>query len=78
MPLKDSTMNTRNRTDDSYYDMVDAAKLRAARLREEAVSEFWNDIGEAARRAERSARRFASSLARHARLRGQSSVTSPR
>jgi hypothetical protein len=72
MPLKDSTMNTRNRTDYSYYDTIDAAKLRAERLREEAISEFWSGSGEAARRAQRSARRFASALARHARLRGQS------
>jgi hypothetical protein len=65
-------MNTRNRTDCSYYDMIDAAKLRAERLRDEAISEFWRGTGEAARRAERSARRFANSLARHARLRAQS------
>jgi hypothetical protein len=64
-------MDTRNRIDYRYEDMIDAAKLRARRLREEAISEFWSDAGEAARRAQRSARRLASSLARHARLRGQ-------
>jgi hypothetical protein len=61
-------MNTRNPPPD-YNRISDAAKLRAAQLRQEAISEFFNFSGAAARQALRSAQRLANSLARHARLR---------
>jgi hypothetical protein len=49
--------------------LVDLARRHAAQLRDEAIDEFWCNAGSAARRALRSARRFAASLARHQRLR---------
>lgn len=51
--------------------LLDAAKLRAQQLREEAIADFWSGSGEAARQALRSAQRLAASLARRARLRDQ-------
>lgn len=52
-----------------YNRLMDSAKARALQLRSEAVEDFWNETGYAARRALRTANRFAHSLARHARLR---------
>ncbi len=49
--------------------LMDAARSRAAQLREQAIADFWDDAGAAARRALRASRRFAASLARHAALR---------
>jgi hypothetical protein len=54
---------------EQYAHTVDAAKLRAARLRSEAIDAFWVGGAQAARHALRSAQRFAQSLARHQRLR---------
>lgn len=51
--------------------LMDAAKARAHRLRDEAIEDFWHEAGHAGRRALRAANRFAHSLARHARLRKQ-------
>jgi hypothetical protein len=66
---KESTMDTFNRFANDQR-LRDAAKLRAEQLRREAIADFWSGSGEAARKAARSAQRFASSLARHAKLRG--------
>lgn len=49
--------------------LLDAARLRAQQLREEAIADVWSGTGEAAKQALRSAQRLAASLARHARLR---------
>jgi hypothetical protein len=51
--------------------LMDAARRHAAQLRAEAIDEFWSSAGDAARRALRSTRRLAASLARHQRLRAQ-------
>lgn len=52
-----------------HYAMVEAAKARAHALREESLDRLWDGAGARALRGLRAARRFASSLARHARLR---------
>lgn len=49
--------------------LLEAAKLRAQQLRQEAIADFWSGGGEAVRQALRSAQRLAASVARHARLR---------
>jgi hypothetical protein len=54
-----------------YDRLMDAAKLRAAQLRREAIADFWSGTGDAALRTLRSSHRLASSLARHARLRSR-------
>jgi hypothetical protein len=51
--------------------LVELAKHRAADLRTEAIRAFWTGAGRAASDAARAARRYAASLARHARLRSQ-------
>ncbi|MDF2467206.1 MAG: hypothetical protein K0Q43_5441 [Ramlibacter sp.] len=51
--------------------LMDAARRHAAQLRADAIDEFWSSAGDAARRALRSTRRLAASLARHQRLRAQ-------
>ena len=58
-------------TPDNLHHLMDSAKSRAEQLRQEAISDFWDRGGEAARQALRSARRFAQSLARHQRLRNR-------
>jgi hypothetical protein len=51
--------------------LLQAAKARANELREQAIDDFFAAAGDGARRALRAANRFAHSLVRHARLRGQ-------
>jgi len=68
-PRKDTAMNS-YLTPEEAARRIDAAKLRSAQLREQAISEFWGHRGDDARNALRSARRLAGSLARHTRLRG--------
>jgi hypothetical protein len=53
-----------------YTRLMEAAKQHAAQLRREAIADFWSDAAASTLRSLRSARRLASSLARHARLRG--------
>ena len=55
----------------AYNRLMETAKHRAAELRSDAIGDFWGGAGEAARRALRSATRFAASLARHSKLRRQ-------
>jgi hypothetical protein len=59
-----------------YTRLMEAAKLQAAQLRREAIADFWSDAAAGTLRSLRSARRLASSLARHAQLRGQQNVSS--
>jgi hypothetical protein len=56
--------------------LMDAARRHAAQLRADAIDEFWNSTGSAARRALRSAHRLAASLARHQRLRARQHANS--
>lgn len=61
-----------------HYAMVEAAKARAHALRAESIDRAWDSAGACALQSLRAARRFASSLARHARLRegvGRAPVT---
>lgn len=52
-----------------HYAMVEAAKARADALRGESLDRLRDGSGARALQSLRAARRFASSLARHARLR---------
>lgn len=62
-------MHTSTVRDADHGRLIDLARRHAAQLRADAIDEFWHGAGSAARRAMRSAARFAASLARHQRLR---------
>lgn len=62
-------MSTTNSRYADHARLVDLARRHAAQLRAEANDDFWHEAGHGARRAVRSAVRFAASLGRHRRLR---------
>ncbi|WP_418315117.1 hypothetical protein [Piscinibacter sakaiensis] len=78
-------MNTFNDSDRYTPEMLaamhDAAKRQAAELRAQAISDFWDRIGDALAtrqwQARRAAERFARSLARHARRRAAAAPAKP-
>lgn len=52
-------------TPTEYACLTDAAKRQANALRDQAISDFWQYLGSAARSVWRSAKRLACSLAHH-------------
>lgn len=59
-----------------YTRLMEAAKQHAQQLRREAIADFWSEATASALRSLRSARRLASSLERHARLRARQQTSS--
>lgn len=59
-----------------YARLMDAARRHAEQLRREAIADFWSGAAASTLRSLRSARRLASSLARHAQLRGRQETCS--
>lgn len=78
-------MNTLNDSDRYSPELLaalhDAAKSQAAELRAQAISDFWDRLGDAwltqQWQARRAAERFAHSLARHARRRAAAAQDNP-
>jgi hypothetical protein len=68
--MKDTKMNTPSiaNLNDRLHDL---AKARAAQLHQQAMDDFFDAAGHAAKRALRPASRLAASIARHSRLRRQ-------
>jgi len=61
-------MNSIHRSNADYNRLMDAARERARVLRRQAIRDLWDGVEAVAGRA---ARRLASSLERHGRLRAQ-------
>lgn len=59
----------------AYAALMDAAKQRARHLRQQAISDFWQDVDACSMRAARSLARYLSRLYVHRQLRSQSCAT---